>query len=196
MLATILVHIPLAIAPLLQPPFPPECRLEVLTPMAIEERALTEFNANVDEYLALQRRLVRALEMFDDEDPFFADELRSALVAARPGARPGSVFTPRVADAVRQRIDIALAYAGGSAIPFPHDAMTVSGRARVNEPLGIVPDPFAWTSLIHALPPLPAQLGYVVWRGDLVLVDVTANFVIDVLAEAVPAWPGSDPIYR
>jgi hypothetical protein len=196
MLATILVHVPLAIAPLLQPAFPPECQLDVLTPVAIEERALTEFNANIDEYLALQRRLARALEMFDDEDPFFADELRSALVAARPGARPGSVFTPRVADAVRQRIDIALAYAGGSAIPFSHDAMMISGRARVNEPLHIVPDPFAWTSLIRALPPLPAQLGYTVLGGDLVLVDVAANLVIDVLAEAVPAWPGPDVIYR
>jgi len=196
MLATILVHVPLAIAPLLQPPYPPECQLEVLTPVAIEERALTEFNANIDEYLALQRRLVRAFEMFDDEDPFFTDELRSALIAARPGARPGSVFTPRVADAIRQRIDIALVYAGGSAIPFSHDTVMVGGRARVNEPLRFVPDPFAWISLIHALPPLPAQLGYAVSGSDLVLVDVAANLVVDVLEAAVPAWPGPDAIYR
>ena len=196
MLATILVHVPLAIAPLLQPPFPPQCQLEVLTPVAIEERALTEFNANIDQYLALQRRLLRALEMFDDEDPFFVDQLRSALVAARPGARTGSVFTPPVAEAIRQRIDIALIHAGGSAIPFSQDAMMVSGRAAVNQPLRIVPDLFAWTSLIRALPPLPAPLAYAVWGSDLVLVDVAANLVIDVLAEVVPAWPGPDVIYR
>ena len=76
------------------------------------------------------------------------------------------------------------------------DREASSRRARVNEPLRIVPDPFARTSLIHALPPLPAQLGYVVWGSDLVLVDVAANLVIDVLAEAVPAWPGPDVSYR
>jgi hypothetical protein len=199
MLATVLVHIPLAMAPLLQPPFPPECQLDVLTPMAIEERSLVEFNANVAAYVILHRRLARTLppsEMFDDEDPFFADELRRVLVAARPGAGPGGFFTPPVADVLRQRIELALAYTGGSAIPYRHDPLGEARRATVNEPLPIPSDPFAWSALIRALPGIPPELAYVVLGRDLALVDVAANLVIDVLTDAVPAWPGPDVIYR
>ena len=199
MLATILVHIPLAFATLVQPPFPPECQLDVLTPMAIEERTLAEFNADIDAYVTLHRRLARTLppsEMFDDEDPFFADELRRVLVAARPGAGPGGFFTPQVAESFRQRIDLALAYTGGSAIPYRHDPLRDTLRATVNEPLLIAPDPFAWSMLVRALPGIPLELEYVVWGRDLALVDVAANLVIDVLTDAVPAWPGPDVIYR
>jgi hypothetical protein len=199
MLATILVHLPLALVPLLQPPTSLECQLEVLTPMAIEERSLATFNTNVDAYLTLHRQLARTLpppEMFDDEDPFFADELRRALVAARPGAKPGHFFTPPVAESFRHRIDLALAYTGGSAIPFRHDPFMDRQAAAVNEPLLIVPDPIAWAPVIAALPPIPPELAYVVAGRHLALVDVAANLVIDLLTDAVPAWPGPDVIYR
>jgi hypothetical protein len=199
MLATMLVHIPLAIAPLLQPPSPPVCQIDVLTPMAIEERALGEFNVSVQEYVMLHRRLARTLppsEMFDDEDPFFADELRRVLVAARPGATSGLFFTSRVAEVLRQRIELALASTGGSAIPYRDDLLREAGRATVNEPLLIPSDPFRWSTLIGALPDIPLELAYVVSGRDLVLVDVSANLVIDVLTDAIPAWPGSDVIYR
>jgi len=199
MLATILVHIPLAIAPLLQPPFPPECQLDVLTPMAIEERSLAAFNASIDAYLALHRRLARTLppsETFDDEDPFFSDELRRALVAARPGARAGEFFTPGVEESFRQRIDLVLAYTGGSALPFRRDGFREGMRATVNRPVPIMSDLFAWAPVIAALPPIPEELAYVISGRDLALVDLAANLVIDVLSDAVPAWPGPDVIYR
>jgi hypothetical protein len=199
MLVTLLVHVPLALAPLLQPPFPPECQLDVLTPMALEERSVAGFHANVDAYLALHRVIARALppsEMFDDEDPFFADELRRALVAARPGARPGGFFTPSVAESFRRRIDLALAYSGGSAIPFRPDPFVYGATPTVNEPLLIVPDGIGWAPLLATLPPLPPQLAYVVTGPDLALVDDAANLVIDVLFDAVPSWPGSDVTYR
>jgi hypothetical protein len=111
MLATILVQVPLIITPLLQAPTPPPCQLEVLTPMAMEERSLATFNANIDTYMTLQRRLARALppsEMFDEEDSLVADELKRVLVAARPFARQGEFFSPGVALVLRQRLDEAL----------------------------------------------------------------------------------------
>jgi hypothetical protein len=111
MLATILVQVPLVIAPLLQAPAPPPCQLEVLTPITMEERSLATFNANVDAYVTLQRRLARALppsEMFDEEDSLVADELKRVLVAARPFASPGEFFSPGVALVLRQRLDEAL----------------------------------------------------------------------------------------
>src|SRR5688572_27894763 len=142
MLATILVHVPLVIAPLLQPAVPPECQFEVLTPMAIDERTIAGFNARIDAYLTLHRRVARTLPpftMFDDEDSFFADELRSALIAARPEARPGNFFTRPVAELFRDRIDLVLAYTGGSAIPF-HPGFRGAG-ATVNQPLPVAADP-------------------------------------------------------
>jgi hypothetical protein len=196
MLATILVHVPLAIAPLMSPPLPPPCELDVLTPMAIEERSLGEFNHRIEAYLTLRRRIARTLppsEMFDDEDPFVSDELRSALVAARPGARTGEFFTPGAERSLRQRIDLALAYVGGSALPFLHDEGT---HATVNGPLPIMPDLFAWAPVLAALPPLPEELAFVIVGRDLALIDLAANLVIDVMSDAVPAWPGPDVIYR
>jgi hypothetical protein len=197
MLATVLVHVPLLIAPLLQPPFPPECQLDVLTPMGIEERTIATFNARIDSYLTLHRLVARTLppsKMFDDEDPFLADELRRALVAARPGAGPGAFFTRPVAELFRDRIDLALAYTGGSAIPFYlglGDAI-----ATVNQPLSVVPDPIAWAPLLAVLPPIPSELAYAVAGRDLAIVDVAANLVLDVLSDAVPSWPRPDVIYR
>jgi hypothetical protein len=196
MLATILVHVPLAIAPLMSPPLPLPCELDVLTPMAIEERSLGEFNDRIEAYLTLHRRLARTLppsEMFDDEDPFVSDELRRALVAARPGARAGEFFTPDVERSLRQRIDVALAYTGGSALPFRHDE---GMRATVNRPLPIMTDLFAWGPVIAALPPIPEELAFVIAGRDLALIDVAANLVIDVVSNALPAWPGPDVIYR
>ena len=199
MLTTFLVHLPLAVAPLLQPPFPPECQLEILTPTAIEERSIAGFDARIDAYLTLHRLLARTLppsEMFDEEDAYFSDELRRVLIAARPGARPGAFFTPPVAESFRRRIDLALAHAGGSAIPFVHSAIPDGMRVAVNEPLPIIPDASAWAPLMAGLPPIPPELAYVVAGADLALVDVAANLVIDVLADAVPRWPASDVIYR
>jgi hypothetical protein len=166
MLATILVHVPLAIFPLLQlPPASRDCQLDVLTPMAIEERSLAEFKTNIDAYVTLHRRLARALppaDVFDDEGSLVAEELHAALVAARPQARPGAFFTPGIAELFRQRLDAVL----------------------------------PWTLMTKALPKLPPELTYEFWGRDLALVDIAADLVLDVLPDALPAEAGSDVIYR
>jgi hypothetical protein len=101
MFAAIAIQVPLMVIPLLQLPQPTrDCRLEVLTPQAMEERAFAEFDRVVDQYMTLHRRLARPLagpQMFDDEDLFRTGDLRAAIVAARPQARPGTFFTPRTA---------------------------------------------------------------------------------------------------
>ena len=198
MLAAVLISIPIAFVPFTTPASPPECQLEVLTPLAMEERAIVEFNASVDAYVALHRRLARTLppfEMLDEEDTFVADELRRALIAARPGARPGGFFTPRVAEAFRHRIDAVLAYLGSAGFSPWHEALLPT-PATVNEPLTVVPDAIAWAPLFEGLPTLPRELAYVVVAGDLALVDVRTHLVLDVLVDVVPAWPLADVIYR
>jgi hypothetical protein len=196
MLATTFVHVSLAIAPLISAPLPSPSELETFTPVAIEDRSLTEFNHRIEAYVALHRRLARTLPplgTYDDEDPFVSDELRRALVAARPGARAGDFFTPAVDAALRQRIDVALAYTGAAALPLWHDEGV---HATVNRPLPLMTDLFAWWPVIAALPPIPEELAFVIVGRDLVLVDVAANLVIDVMSKALPAWPRADAIYR
>jgi hypothetical protein len=167
MLATILIHSRLVLLPLmLLPPSTTDCQLDVLTPAAMEERALGDFNLRVNQYVRLHRRLERALppeQMFDDPEDMFAaaEALRSAILDARPNARPGSVFTPAVADIFVRRLTAVI----------PRNGVT----------------PALWPILIDALPPLPDELQYRFEDRDLVLLDVHADLVVDVLRNALPS---------
>jgi hypothetical protein len=198
MVAAFVIHVPLLVLPLLQPAPTRDCLLEVLTPQAIEERALSEFNVAVEHYVKLHRRLARSLPMppaFDDEDPFAADDLRAVIVAARPNARSGAFFTPQVAMRLKERIDLAFLHHPGAA-----DAVIRGGYEPVpGEPGPVVNQPFPrvaasvrWLPLASALPALPRELDFALWGRDLVLLDVTANLVLDVLPDALPpaARPG------
>ena len=189
MLVSILVQVPLILFPLLNVPPPTrDCQFEILRPEVIEGRALSQFDTNVQAYAEMHRRLARwmpANHMAVDEGGFFNESLRESLVAANPQAREGGFFTPGVAQAFRARIDRAL-----SDMPF----LDVTGyrplpgeqRPIVNPPFSMVLREVSWPSLIDELPRLPHELGYVFWGRDLVLVDLMAHLVVDVLPEALP----------
>jgi hypothetical protein len=197
MLATILIRVPLVLAPLLTLPEAPRgCELEVLTPQALEERTLGEFHKRVRTYVTLHRHLARSLPptymFFDEEGALLSDALRAALVAARPHARPGGFFTPAVADVLQRRIDDALLYGvGHSGMPL-YEPLPGEAGPTVNQPFPAVLGSVQWPALVRALPPMPRELAYAFWGRDLVLVDLDANLVIDVLPDALPegARPG------
>jgi hypothetical protein len=200
MLATILVHVPFILFSALQLPAPTaECRLDVLTPLVLEEQALAEFDSRVQTYLTLHRRVVRSFgpaDLMDDEEGFLADELRAAIVAARPYSRQGDFFTPRVAEWFRTRIDAAL-LAGLARPPAGlYEPLPGEPGPAVNDRLPLVPGSLHWQALVEALPPLPAELAYAVWGRDLVLVDVPANLVIDVLSAALPEGARPGVVYQ
>jgi len=192
MLATIFVRFPLALIPLLPlPDSPRDCQLEVLTPQALEERTLDEFHGRVSAYVMVHRYLARSLPpvhlFLDEEATLVNDELRTALVAAYPQAGPGRIFTPAVGELLRKRIDDALRYR------VVHGPMT-GYEPLWGEPPPMVNQPFPpvlvgsayWPALAQVLPVIPEELEYLFWGRDLVLVDVDANLVIDVLREALP----------
>ncbi len=197
MLATILIRAPLVLFPLLGVPEPPrDCQLELLTPQALEERTLGEFDRRVTAFVTLHREVARSLppvHMFlDDEGGLASDELRESLVAARPLARPGVFFTPAVAELLKRRIDDALLYGvGSSAMPL-YEPLPGDPAPTVNQPFPSVLGSVQWPALVRALPAVPRELDYAFWGRDLVLVDVDANLVIDILPEALPegARPG------
>ena len=91
MLTWIVLQVPLALFPA---PTPPTCQLEVLSPTALEMRALEDFDRRVHWYVRLHRRLERSLppeHLFGDvEDmPFAVDSLHAAMVHVRRGAGVG-----------------------------------------------------------------------------------------------------------
>ena len=195
MLGTFVFSVALIVVPQGTQARPPECALEVLTPQALEERALAEFNAKVERYVRLHRRLVRSLppdQVFaDEEDMGEASEmLADAIRAARPHAAAGDIFSVAASELIRRRI--SLAQVDGPIVPTPWTGI-VGPFSELIERLKrpVVNDRYVWATdtelpaaLVSALPPLPRELAYKVAGSDLVLLDVYANLVVDVLENA------------
>jgi hypothetical protein len=199
MLATILIHVPLVLVPLLPLAEPTrDCQLEVSRHSAIEESALREFEASVETYVDLHRRLARWMspaQLFD-EGGVLGDELRDVIVAARPEARQGDFFTPPVAEVFRARIDIALLHGVAGVAAQLYAPLPGEVAPAVNQPFPMVFGTVQWPTLVSKLPMLPRELGYAFWGRDLVLVDLPANLVVDVLPEAVPEGARPGVIYQ
>jgi hypothetical protein len=203
MFATILIHVPAILLGWLPLPAPPAgCQLPASTPFAVEEDALARFHAAVGQYVTLHRRLERWLppeRLFDDAEEMFAarDALRSAILDARPNARQGDIFTPDVAQLLIDRLDLVIKEQG-------YDPADILADINEERPPGIPgpevnrPYPWAiassmWPALLRALPILPPELEYRFSNRDLVLIDVHANLVLDILEGALPA--GDDEIF-
>jgi hypothetical protein len=197
MLSIILIYVPFVLLPLLQLPSPTgTCRLEVLTPLAMEERALAQFDHAVDEYVALHRRLERSLppeRLFDDAEEMFAAraKIRSAILAARPHARQGNIFTPGIAQAFVAVLGFAIEECGHDPADILADIneerLPGTPKPRVNGKYPWALGSAMWPTLLRVLPELPAELEYRFSDRDLVLIDVHANVVVDILEDALPA---------
>jgi hypothetical protein len=190
MLTWIVLQVPLALFPA---SIPPTCQLDVLAPTALEERALQDFDRRVHWYVRLHRRLERDLppeHLFGDlEDmPIAVDALHAAMVDARPNARTGGFFTPGVADVLIARLERV---AGGGRPSEPVSPLYLGFTHRVPVPQVNGRAPAGrytrlWPALLAELPALPEELEYRVVGSALVLVDVHADLVLDVLKDALP----------
>jgi hypothetical protein len=168
----------------------------VLPPFALEERVLRDFNQRVDHYVRVHRRLERALppeHLFGDlEDmPEAVDALHVAIVGTRPHAYAGSVFTPAVADLLKTRLERAIAAsrlppAGVFAALNPGDREGIP-EPQINGRFPAMRYVRVWPVLLAALPELPEELQFHFVGRDLVLVDVHADLVVDILKDALPA---------
>lgn len=198
MLAWIVLQVPLALFPA---PTPPTCLLEVLPPATLEERVLRDFDQGVTRYVRLHRRLERHLppeHLFDNpEDMSLAvDALHAALVEARPYAQAGELFTPPVADVLLRRLELAIAGTGltpaGALLAMKHGHQPPIPELRVNDRFTGVRHVQVWPVLLAVLPALPAELVYRFVGRDLVVVDLHADLVVDILKGALPP-PPADP---
>jgi hypothetical protein len=154
---------------------------------------LEEFVMRVDTYVRLHQRLEAAFPALEDtRDPFSRllnkRYLASAIRSARRHVKEGNIFGPPVEEMFRARIadamhgrDVAVVVGPCAGEPWgPADLV-------LNEPLGEGASCPVPVLLLEALPPVPGGLEYRVVGPDLVLWDVHAEIVIDVLRDALRA---------
>lgn len=152
-----------------------------------------EFTDRVRDYVAFRGRLEADLPpLAPGTDAEAIEKRRAALaekvVAASPDTRPGTVFTPRVAAALRAELRTVLAgddgkNARGAILDDNPKGIRVEPRRPYPEgaPLSRVP-----ATVLAVLPPVPEDVEYRFVGHDLILRDAHANVVIDVLPDAVP----------
>jgi len=160
-------------------------------PVAAED-AVRGFVARVEAYTWLHERLEGPLPPIETTaDPLSRlmnrRYLASAIRAARRYAKPGDILTPDVADVLRTRLAEGLAAAETAALIGSLGDGSATASAIVNEPFreeescGVPP------RLLEQLPPLPGDIQYRILGSSLVLWDVHADIVIDVLPDAFRA---------
>jgi hypothetical protein len=166
-----------------------------------EEVAVQRFHRAVNEYVSLHRRLVRSLPPLQvTSDPQqicqAVEAMAAAIRAARPAARVGDIFDPEVGELLRVRIQNVLWEHGVLVSDVLAD---VNEEAPVDAPWPVVNGRFPWArgammpvDILGVLPPLPSELQYRLIDRDLILIDLHADLVVDILPRALTV-PGIPP---
>jgi hypothetical protein len=154
--------------------------------------AVKAFRDRVDAYLAVQKKAaegVPPLKETDDPAKLTAREqaLGEAIRQARAGAKPGDIFGTELSAHIRQvvRKDWAKrspADRTGLAEDIPPGTLAdVNATYPQSLPLATFP-----ASLLAALPPVPEDIEYRFVGRHLILRDVKANIIVDVLPNVLP----------
>lgn len=162
-------------------------------PVGSQASALADFQARVAEFALLHERLAKEAGELNEtrsqaEIAERAVGLAKALQAARLSAKQGDVFTPAAGRILRDLIRREYRLRTPAVKESRQDAQDevpnfipkVNMLYPTTFPLGTFP-----ASLLKVLPPLPPQLEYRIVTHYLVLRDVEANLIIDVLPNAI-----------
>lgn len=157
-------------------------------------KAIAEFQDEVNEYIALQRKLEATLpDIPTDATPEQIDQRQRALGAlvqdARRGAKQGDIFERDVRPVIRKLLAGLFAGPDGRRLrltineenPGEVVKLTVNGRYPDTVPISTVPP-----QVLALLPPLPPELEYRFIGTTLILLDSHAHIIVDYLTAAVP----------
>jgi hypothetical protein len=159
-----------------------------------QDKATEHFIQHVNAYMEFRSdftEMVPPLKAASDPEAIetASNVLAVSLRAARPEAQIGDIFAPDIVDAFRLRIDEAIRQQGRAAEDLLAE---MASEASLFYPPLAVNARFEWSCsaatpgfLIAALPPLPDDLQYRFVDGDLVLVDVPARLVVDIMPLAI-----------
>jgi hypothetical protein len=186
-------NLALAILALAGASIPAVCMAQSVAP---SDPSIRRFNENVAAYLDLRHRVSAGLApatltanprtLVKD-----VDELAARIRAARQGAREGDILTEDLGRLLRTRISETLRADGiGPAAllasdrrgtsPIPRRDLAVNRHYEWNSGWEVPAD------LLGVLPPLPQALQYTVVNRDLLIVDIDADLVVDILRAAIP----------
>ena len=153
-----------------------------------------DFAKRVDNYMKVRKPLADSVGQLDPtksqaEITARGVGLANALIAARAQAKPGDIFTPEVAtilatlikEEYSRRSEPVQETRDDQQDELPDFVPTVNQVYPTTYPLATFP-----ATLLPLLPPLPEKLEYRVVQHYLVLRDVEANVIIDVMPNAVP----------
>ena len=155
---------------------------------------LAEFSSHVQAYLHVHHEASRGLppdQVSDNPGALLAirKALRRAIRDARPDARAGDLFTPRAAAEFRHIIAATMAAHDVD----PADVVRELNADRtpgakhpvVNGAYDWRLGTWMWPALLQTLPALPPELQYRIVDDDLVLIDLRAGLVVDILEDAM-----------
>ena len=160
--------------------------------------AMHRFGEAVASYAALHRDVERRLPPLDVSGEAWnifhaADARAEAIRAARPTARVGDIFNAEAGTLLRARIRATLLARGHDPAEILAFMLEYDGEPVPGETRPAVNGRFSWSwpsfmvpCLFEVLPALPPELEYRFVERDLILIDIDANLVVDILEDAFP----------
>jgi hypothetical protein len=152
---------------------------------------MTQFINRVYDFVELHRRAAAGIEQPLCSDPEEvarqADALANAIRIARPRAKEGDIFTMAASEMFRTKIAGLVRRTNFDVEAFLDRHWGEEGEMEVHV-FGTLPwrTHLALMPFVRELPELPPELEYQFVGRHLVLVDVGANMVVDVLRDALP----------
>lgn len=155
--------------------------------------AIEQFNVEIAKYMAIRSALLNEVPGPKPESSAVelnqaSDALSAAIRRRRPNARPGAIFTPAVAEAIKRRISEAVRNSNlGPALANIDDegagikAPTIHLRFPDAAQMATMPP-----AILAVLPALPKELEYRIVGTYLVLRDSDAALLLDFIPGAVP----------
>lgn len=169
-------------------------RNTAIKPASQDTKGFNEFSAKVQQYVKLHKQAENALpKLRHTASPALIAAHQQALAEtirqARKNARLGDIFTPDAAVAFRHALDREFRGSHGKNAR----ATIQQGEPLKNVHLAVnqtYPQTLPYTSvpptLLLKFPKLPDEVAYRIVDHDLILLDVKANLVVDVMPKALP----------
>ena len=158
------------------------------------EEIFADFTKRLDDYVKLRNSLADSVgplnpESSQNEIAARSAKLANAIIAARPGAKPGDIFTAEaasiIATLIKQEYDRrparVLEARGDAQEELPDFTPEVNKLYPTGYPLATFP-----ASLLPILPRLPKEVEYRIVSRYLLLRDIEANLTVDLMPHAVP----------
>jgi len=157
-----------------------------------------DFSKRVDDYVALRNKLADSVgpldpKMSQNEIAARSTKLANAIVAARQGAKQGDIFTPEVSAITATLIKQEYSRRPQRILETRGDAQQelkderpdfipqINQIYQTGAPLATFP-----ASLLPLLPKLPKEVEYRIVTTNLLLRDIEANVIVDIMPNAVP----------